>query len=259
MADRHTIILFSLTAWLGATGARAAAAPPLTDEQLTRLETAYDGRDHREEAFIALLENMRDWDGEQRNISVRLHPDIETMIEQPDRYRGNLVHLTGRVVQRTALPPPHEGVVECFLRDDAGRPLLVYVIAPDREADPLREGSRVDIVARFYKRVDFTARDGTRRSYAAFVGAHPRLITAAAGATGITSLAVLSIALLMMFIVFALLIAAIRRHRSTSPRAPARRLARDAIPPELDDTADLPDDPADALSELHRRITRASD
>ena len=35
----------------------AAAVPPLTDAQRTRLATAYDGRDYREEAFVALLES----------------------------------------------------------------------------------------------------------------------------------------------------------------------------------------------------------
>lgn len=254
---RTAIIMCSGTAWLLTAG--VSAFPPLTDQQTVRLETAHDGRDHREEAFIALVENMRAWDGEMGDTPVRLQPDIDAMLDDPDRFRGEIVRLAGRIAQMTALPTPHEGVLECFVRDEDNRPLLAYIVT-DAIGDPMsrvREGSRIELFARFYKRVDLTARDGQVRSYAAFVGAHPRIISPSAAQTEVTHLAVITIALLALLVVFVLLIMAVRRQRSSRDRPASRRLNVEAIPPELDDTANLPDDPAEALSELRRRMNHA--
>jgi hypothetical protein len=232
------------------------AMPPLTDQQRTRLETAHDGRDHREEAFMALVENLRAWDGTIGNVPVRLEPDIDAKLNDPDRFRGEIVRLTGRVVQVTPLPAPHDGVLECFVRDERGRPMLVYLVPiAGGDAAHLRERSHIEIFARFYKRVDFTARDGQVRSYAAFVGAHPRTVASAGG--GVTHLAIISIALPGLLIVMILLVLVIRRQRKAGARKPSARLATESVPPILDDTADLPDDPAEALKELKRRIDHA--
>lgn len=237
----------------------AYAVPPLTDEQIVRLETAHDGRDHQEEAFMALVENLGDWDGAIGDTPVRLEPHIVTMLDAPDRYRGELVRLIGHVAQVNHLPQPHERVVECFIRDATDRPLLVYVVVNGNgdSLSALRERRQIEIYARFYKSVRFTARDGRERSYAAFVGAHPRVISPAAAGGEVAYLAMVSTALLVLLVVFVVLIAAARRRRRENRRSPAQRLSPESVPPELDDTTDLPDDPAEALTELHRRMHHA--
>lgn len=258
---RETITILCIAALLSSPA--ALAIPPLTDEQTVRLETAHDGRDHQEEAFVALVENLLAWDGDIGDTPVRIEQNILAMLDDPDRFRGEIVRLTGRIAQITPLASPHDGLLECFIRDQADRPLLAYVVigkGPDEdpgEALALREGLRVELFARFYKRVDFTARDGTERSYAAFVGAHPRVISQVAAGTEVTYLAVVSVGLLVLLVVFVVLIAAARRRRRDHRRSPSQRLSPESVPPELDDTTDLPDDPAEALTELHRRMHHA--
>lgn len=254
--SRQTIIILCVLAWVPT--AVAMAIPPLTDEQSVRLETAYDGRDHQEEAFVSLIENLRAWDGAVSDTPIRLEPDVDAMLADPEQFRGEVVRLIGRVAQVTPLAAPHDGVLECFIRDEMNRPVLVYIVLPtdDEAAFSVRERSRIEVFARFYKRVDLTSRDRRVRSYAAFVGAHPRTVSPVAANEEVAYLTIISIALLALLIVFVLLMAAARRRRENHYLASAR-LFTESIPPELDDTSDLPDDPAEALSELRRRMHHA--
>ena len=103
--------------------------------------------------------------------------------------------------------------------------------------------------ARFYKRVEFEARDGVVRSYAAFVGRHPERVFMA-GQTGTPWVVVVPVAIMML--VFLVLILYARRV-GASPGA-RRRVTR--VEPEPEETP-LPDDPADALAELRRRAKEA--
>jgi hypothetical protein len=251
--------MFTLLAVVWVVATAAGAIPPLTDEQIVRLETAHDGRDHREEAFIALVENIRAWDGDIGDTLVRLEPNIDAMLDDPDSHRGTIVRLTGRIAQIMPLTPPYEGVLECFIRDEENRPLLVYIVQGTTTDNvlQLRESSSIEVFARFYKRVDFTARDGAERSYAAFVGAHPRIVSPVGTGVEITYLTVISIALLVLLIVFIVLIVIARRQRKDVRRVTLARISTESIPPELDDVTDLPDDPAEALSELRRRMKYA--
>jgi len=231
------------------------AIPPLTEDQYIRLSTAYDGRDHREEAFAALLENAEAWSEGVGDAPVRLSGDIYAMIAAPDEYRGELYRIVGAIQQRTRLDGPWEGVWEWFVRDDSGRPLIVYVTGLMPEDDVhFRDGRRVLIYARYYKRVDAVARDGQLRSYAAFVGAHPSpASTAASGASSFSIVLALAVLLLVgLIVVLVLVFVVARRQRS---RRPARRALPGAEGDAMavDDGGPLPDDPAEALAELKRR------
>ncbi|NQX90484.1 MAG: hypothetical protein HRT77_17750, partial [Halioglobus sp.] len=53
-----------------------AAVVPLSNDQLARVETARDDRDHREEALAALLENVSAWRAGLGDVAIRLEPDV---------------------------------------------------------------------------------------------------------------------------------------------------------------------------------------
>jgi hypothetical protein len=230
------------------------AIPPLTEGQRTRLATAHDGRDHREEAFAALLENARAWSEGAGDAAVRLNPDIEVMITSPDDYRGDLCRIVGVIQQQTALPRPWEGASEWFLRNDAGRPIIVFITGLTGEQDVFRDGGRVMVYARFYKRIDAEARDGQVHRYAAFVGAHPVMMDASprgAGAfPGVFALAILVIVGLAAVLIALLVLA--RRQGSRRIGAASFRAVRGDLP-AVDEGEALPDDSAEALAELKRR------
>ena len=133
---------------------------------------------------------------------------------------------------------------EWFVRDDAGRPILVYVagLGPDHE---FRDGHRVEIIARFYKRVDARGRDGRQRGYPAFVGAVP---VQAGGTSGEwTAMLPLVIPVGVMLMVFVLLLVYAQRGGA------ARRPPAVAATPLVEPDQDLSRDPVEALTELRRR------
>ncbi len=150
--------------WAGVIlGIALAAIEPLTDEQRVRLATAFDGRDHQEAAFVALVENVRLWTPGVGDAPIRLQPDLTAMLGDPEAYRGSLCQIAGRVQQQTPLSALYHGVTEWFVRDESGRPILVYVVG--HEGDPtIGDGQAVVLHARFYKRVDDIARDGASHS-----------------------------------------------------------------------------------------------
>jgi hypothetical protein len=221
-----------------------AAIPPLTDDQRARLATAADGRDARDEAFAALVENVGAWAAAPGDAAPRPDPDLASMLDEPAAYRGELYRIVGSIQQQTPLAYPYEDVGEWALRDGAGRPILVYVcgLAADHG---LGVGRRVAIPARFYKRVDAVARDGRLHRYPAFVGAFPR--PAAAG-EGWTRLWTVTVPVAIMLAVFLVLLLYARRGRG-----PMR--ARAPVAGPWDDQGDepLPEDPAQALAELRRQ------
>lgn len=229
-----------------------AGIPPLSDQHKQEVAQAIDDHDHREQAFLALIEHVQGWpaNGEIGDAAIRVRPDLDGMMADPDRYRGDLCRVAGRVEQITPLPPPYERAAEWFVRDSSQRPFIVYVIDRAR-ADSIQAGQHVEVVARFYKVVEFMARDGQARRYAAFVGAHPRIIAGSkpGGPTNhVPRLWMIAGPVAAMLIIFVSLRLFMRKQHRQSR---AHRLAF-ALPP-MDEPADLPDDPADALAELRRR------
>ncbi|MCH7571589.1 MAG: hypothetical protein IH891_01600 [Planctomycetes bacterium] len=223
--------------------------PPLSEGQITRLATAQDGRDHQEEAFSALLENMKLYSGEVGDSLIRLKPDLDSMIKRPTDYRGDLYLLSGVFQQQTRLSVPYESVSEWFLRNDAGVPMLIYVTGlPLESGVDFVVGDRVQMVARFYKRVDFIARDGIQRSYAAFVGAKPKKLGLIAG-DPLSGMWIVVIPVFFLALVFIILFAYVR-HLKKRPHRHSAPLTMKTI---VDEAGTLSDDPAQALSELRQQ------
>lgn len=223
--------------------------PPLSEEQIASLNTAQDGKDYQEKAFSALLENMKLNSGEVGDSLIRLNPDIDSMIKHPTDYRGDLCWLIGVIQQQTRLPVPYETVSEWFLRDDSGRPMIIYVSGfPIDSGTGFPDGVRVQIVARFYKRVDYIARDGIQRSYAAFVGAKPKKPGLSAG-DPLSGFWAVVIPVIFLAIVFIILFAYVR-HQKKRQRRHLAPLTRET---GVDEAGTLSDDPAQALSELRQR------
>jgi len=235
-----------------------AAGIPLTPQQHERLSITVDGPDQRDDAFAALVENIRRWTGEPSDEPIRLSPDFKALLERPAEFRGDLCRIAGRIQQRAQLPPPFEMMTEWFIRIETGLPVIVYVagLEPGTGFD---EGRLIEIDARFFKRIDLTARDGKVHGYPAFVGAFPRLIAKAAAPQpqpiGPRRLWLIAGPVVAMLIVFAALFLYVRRQQKR--RAPHRwwRRTRDLEPTAepVDGGASLPDDPAEALAELKRR------
>ncbi len=232
-----------------------ATIPPLTEDQRVRLDTAYDGRDHQEEAFVALIENASGWTSGLGDVPVRLKPDIDAMVASPDVYRGELCRIAGVIQQRTRLERPHDQVWEWFVRDDDGRPILVYVVGLTAEDESLfDDGDQVGLIGRFYKRVDADARDGRTRSYPAFVTAVEQIgragLDGGADMKGLFTLA--AVVLIAAGVLVVLLVVVARRQRGGSRPRRASGVV-DGQAAEVDEGGSLPDDPAEALAELKRR------
>ncbi len=227
-------------------GIALVAIPPLTEDQRIRLATAFDGRDHQEAAFGALIENARVWTAGIGDAAIRLHPNLAAMLDDPEVYRGTLCQITGRLQQQTTLPAPYQGVTEWFVRDESGQPILVYVVS--YADDPaIVDGQAVILHGRYYKRIDEIARDGVSRSYPAFVGAFPRRPTDTEGAVG--GIAVIVIPVAVLLVVFIVLMLYVRRNRVQ--RHNRRSASGERI--KVDETPGLPDDPVAALNEMRRR------
>lgn len=226
-----------------------ASVTPLTPDQRVALETAYDGRDHQESAFDALLENVGSWTEGIGDEPVRLEPDFEAMLNDPGGYRGELCRISGRLEQQSWLAPPHQDVAEWFIRGAGDEAIALYVcgLGADRQFD---DGAEIVVHARFYKRIDADARDGERHRYAAFVGAFPEFAGGPAQSAGGFAL-ILVIPVAVLLFVFMVLLVYVRRSGKANSRG--HRRADVASQHEVDASPPLPDDPAEALSELRQR------
>ena len=231
-----------------------SAIPPLSDSQLERLSHASDGADHREDAFLALVENVRQWRIDSPADSPPVATDWSAFVNEPAPLRGKLFHFQGMLEQRTALAPPYENVQEWFVRNEHGTPLVVYVTGVDWNLE-IPPRATISIIARFFKRMDFVARDGKQRSYAAFVGTSPRILPAtqqsdsSAAARSRVWMIAAPVAALLMFFIFLRLALGRRGSRYSVGHRP--RITDDAA--MADHPEFLPSDPADALAELKRR------
>jgi hypothetical protein len=242
-------------------------APPLTDDQQRELAAARDDADYQEQAFYALVQSVRAWptDALSDDEAIRLAPDFAAMLKNPAAYRGDLCRVTGELLQHTSLAPPYEDVVEWFVRDErGGMPVIVYVVQPETD-QTFHERQHVQIDGRFYKRMRFAARDGKVREYPAFVGRFPVVLPAVAAPTvghrGLDLLAVLAgpVVLLVMVLLGVRAWASRKRRVNAERLREGRAMWIDAADDDVvDDAAGLPDDPANALTELRRRAVEAS-
>ncbi len=243
-----------------------SSAPPLTAEQMGDLESARDGSDHRDQAVFAVIENIRTWqadivladDGEPMHLTI----DPLALNARPEDFRSELFRIEGELLQQTPLAPPYDDVTEWFIREArTGLPVIVYAVGLDEQA-AFAERQRVRIVGRFVKRVRLTARDGAARDYPAFVGRYPVALAGTSPQQGASASSAFDALWIIGSIVAALLVAFIivriwaSRHARIAPmqgRGPSRLRSTEAIEPTVDEAADLPDDPVEALAELKRR------
>jgi hypothetical protein len=232
-----------------------ASLPPLSDAQTQRLSHAVDGNDHREDAFLALIENARAHETASATVeSPATISDWSTFANDPAKFRGQLFHIEGQLEQSARLAPPYEDVQEWFVRNNQGTPIIVYLCGAERITS---RRPTVSMNARFYKQITFTARDGKQRSYPAFVGAQPQIIIAKTQPASSTSPALSQLwfiagpvaAMLVVFIVLRIGVGRRKSGHAISAR-PRGRLREDD-----DDSAaaDLPTDAVEALAELKRR------
>jgi len=219
------------------------AVPALTDDDRARLAGAVDGGDHRDDAFAALVGHVGLWSPGLGDTPVRPEVALESVLADPAANRGELFQLAGTLEQPAWLPRPDDAIAEWFVRDDAGRPMLVYVCGLTLN-DSFHDGQAVTLPARFYKRIDARARDGRVHGYAAFVGAYPRPVS---GGGGLGHLWKVVVPVAVMLVVFVALL--VYAHRGAKP---ARRAAR-FVPPLSGGEPPLPDDPVEALGEMRRR------
>lgn len=250
--SRVSIAIFVTLFGLVMSGRLWAAVPPLTDEQAARLATARDGRDHQEEAFFALLENVRQWDGTVGDTPVRLQANIAQLVDDPDAFRGEVVRIAGRLEQRAALKGQYAGVEEWFVRIDSGEPVIVFVVDLEGGAERWQEGRHVEVFGRFYKRVDAVDRQGQLRQYAAFVGAWPLAIRPAT-TREMVQLWVVAVPVVALLAAFVLLLIFVRRQGRSGQQVRGPAVETGLL--EVNTEGDLPDDPAEALAELRRRAS----
>jgi hypothetical protein len=139
--------------------------PPISDHLRTALDAVAEGGDHNETAFALLVADVRAWPSD---LAARLAPrDWALLLAGGDAQRGEALRVEGRLVQRSPLEERWSGVEEWFLRDKTGRAICAFVVDPP---EGIREGARLVLEARWYKRVDAIGRDGTERGYPAVVG-----------------------------------------------------------------------------------------
>ena len=225
------------------------AIPPLTEEQVTRLRAADPGRDHQEDAFVALLENARQWTAPPGDAPARQHADSVEVVENPDSYRGDLFRIRGGLELITRLKRPYDKVYEWCVRSPDDRLVIVYV-ASIVQVGSFQRGDQVELLGRFYKVMTMIDQTGRRREYAAFVGAQPSHVRAKAASRDAALLWFVGLPVVVLLIVFLLLLGYVRRrHRGPSPQ-PAGQWTDDSI---ADKGAPLPEDPAEALAELRKR------
>lgn len=233
-----------------------AATPPLSDDQAARLHGAVDGGDYHDEAFLALVENVRTWTSELGDAPIRLNPNFDTMLRNPSEYRGELCRLRGVLQQETKLPPPFENVTEWFVRPENGESVIVYIVGLPR-TEQYKDFDPVEIDGRFYKRMEFTARDGKKRGYPSLVSAFPRR-TSASGSTSAATSPVPAIGGIIVLLGIAFVAMLLWAKRSRGGRRDRlgvheHRATRAGDLAAVDGNEPLPDDPAQALAELKRR------
>ncbi len=256
--------------------------PPLDQSQLTRLETTHQGsRTVDEAAFYALLENAAKWptgatpdDVADDDVVLATAAKIEQIVLNPAERQGQLVLIEGTL--EGVMPPAKlarsgwEQIEGLLIRPAGGKPVIVYVTNPPplTRDEPgsqyvTQYGSKVKVLARFFKVVQDRNRKGETTLYPVFVGNSVADFQADTTSTppglGIIPLAALGIAGCIFLLYYR-----VRRMGRTAggghltlEEYKQRKLqrAQAAEAPEEEATDDepaveLPKDPADALDAL---------
>ncbi len=264
------------TAWLTLAGLMvlvlvcapgALVAGELTESQKQRLMNARDRSTTVDEpAFFALLENARQALTEQEKELTQM---LKGMRENPSQWRGAELVITGTLDHAEVEPVPlqqsgWEKVRLWYVRLPNGEPAMVYLTDPPdigKLFGVIKGWKRpVKIPVRFYKLLTRAGRDGTTRDYLVFVGKGDSPYVEEAAATPwqayfISAAALGGFAFYMLW--------RIRRMRRPVAERPSiadrlteirdKRAGRlgEGEDEDVDETIELPADPAAALEALH--------
>ena len=260
-----------------------AAAPidphPLSESQLVRLETASDSAGTIDEAALyALLENAADWSERDAGAVV---PDYDAIRREPDDWRGVRCLIEGtiyRVLRPELSRRGWEKVQGVVVRIDHSREppaahdfVIVYLTDPpqwawpnpryEKEGIAFHEPRPVRLVGRFYKVSSFeTHAAGAERAYLTFVGRRvtfPQTTESSRRASwpGVPVLLGLLI-VLVAFTIWRLKALGRRADRPSrladylQQRQAQRTIRGDSEEDVMDEPAELPENPAEALDTL---------
>ena len=236
--------------------------PELTAAQRLQLESAQDWQPQfNRPAIFPLLRNALQWQTPIGRAGATI-PDYASIAQDPAAYRGTLFLVEGdlaRVVRTGPLAQPGswEGSLKEWDVVVRRMPQIetAVVFLADPPADP-KPGSRIEIVARFYKimrRRDVTHGDPT--DFPVFVGRTAQILRTAS--TAETPSSAVPLVLLLVVIALAGAYVVVKRSVRSHPASARRRLPDDAITDTHDNQDQrepaLPQDAAEALEEMERR------
>jgi hypothetical protein len=135
---------------------------PIDENTQNRLQSVVDGLDTRDEGFAALVEHVQEWEGTAQTLET---PEMQTLVQQPTQYRGELFYISGEIELVEQLPPPWEGVTELFVRDKNDSVFGVYVVGGTQFS--LQQTIQAPSV--FYKTISIEGRDQQKRTYPTFI------------------------------------------------------------------------------------------
>ena len=216
--------------------------PPLSSEHLDGI---VDGTGDLGTPFEAFVEHVSTWQPpatiQLDTLPLRRTVAWADVAASPAELRGELVLLSGSLLQRTSLPRSFNGVTleEWFVLKD-GVTVVAYVLSP--ESAPTSRAA-VRVLGRIYGTISATTRGGERRTWPSIVGISLPLAERSTGSVVFIGVVVAGVALFFL----------IRRHvssRHSNVEAVLASLAEDADE-EGAEPRSLPSDPAAALEALH--------
>lgn len=270
---------------LGVLALTLGVVPGLNDSQRTRLGATGDRSPTVDEAgFYALLENASTWPADAATGSDVVFPDYNQLAAHPEQYRGKLCLLEGTLYQVLDLKLARTGwdkaggiTINVSTDPKQHRFVMVYLTNPPHftwwkqsERLPEQHGSRVRILARFYKLVSDQTRGSAthpsiRKDFPVFVGQSLQYLTRSDTPTGpqftLKTLGALLIGLAILGYIISRLLGVRRVFTDPPVRLDefdkVRRERRESAMGEgdADDLGpdELPADPGAALDQLARR------
>ena len=239
-----SVFVFLWATWL-------LGAPALDDTAQVQLDAVYDdsaGLDRS--GLYALLKNAMQWDaGDETGAVV---PDYAQLAHSPQPFRGEVMLIEGKFLRKRRLTlakpgPWGEAITEWAVQVGPGEAdhdfALVYFVDPDQTMTRPGRDAQVRIAARFYMVWQTLDMENQPRRYLTFVGRPVRLLTeGASNLKGPMLMVALAAGASGLFLLGRLIRRGIRpaplprqQHKTTCSQSASA----------------LPDDPADALAQLH--------
>ena len=149
-----------------------AALPPLNAQQKEYLDKVKDNVAEMDDGFYSLLENASQWPVDLEPQGMALN--VETILASPGEYRGTPVLIEGEYVGLHEVhwvkrSGPWDGKLEQWGITVAGSERAVMVYLSDPPPVPVK-GTKVKLVARFYKVWPVQDENGGTQPFLVFVG-----------------------------------------------------------------------------------------